>query len=342
MNFYKHHIGDYDQATRHLSFVEDAAYSRLIRKYYAEEKPLPADIKQVQRLVGAREKAEKEAVATVLDEFFVLQDDGWHNKRCDEEVAQANKQAEANRLIALEREAKKRARKEQEESTNRGGKQHESWLGSEGVGAGNREDSDAASIVSANNFPKSDSLGSPANPHKHSNSEHESWFSREPSQTPDTRHQTPDLKPTATSSLIADPASVPSGTLSAVAVSSMLIGWERDRGKIARGVSASNAQVMDLAAMHPTADELRKAYDLAVADRQATGDANPVNAGFVLALLGKVRNPPKPCPKSLAQMTDIELEAEAQRIGAHTHGYSRDQAIASIQAKRKQLEGAAA
>ena len=168
MNFYKHHIGDYDQATRHLSFVEDAAYSRLIRKYYAEEKPLPADIKQVQRLVGAREKAEKEAVATVLDEFFVLQDDGWHNKRCDEEVAQANKQAEANRLIALEREAKKRARKEQEETTNRVGKQHESWSGSE----------------------------------------HESWSSREPSQTPDTRHQTPDLKPLGESIASGTPATV--------------------------------------------------------------------------------------------------------------------------------------
>lgn len=154
MNFYKHHIGDYDQATRHLSFVEDAAYSRLIRKYYAEEKPLPADVKQVQRLVGARARDEKEAVETVLGEFFVLEADGWHNKRCDEELGKANKQAETNRQIALEREAKRRARMQNEQSTNRDQKQHESC----------------------------------------ETKEHESFASREPSQTPDTRHQTPDSR----------------------------------------------------------------------------------------------------------------------------------------------------
>lgn len=87
MNYYEHHLGDYAQATAHLSFVEDAAYSRCIRKYYADERPLPADIAAVQRLVGARTREERQAVETVLREFFVLADDGWRNKRCDEELA---------------------------------------------------------------------------------------------------------------------------------------------------------------------------------------------------------------------------------------------------------------
>lgn len=87
MNYYEHHIGDYAEATAHLSFVEDAAYSRMIRKYYATEKPLPADIRAIQRLIGARSKEEREAVQVVLDEFFVLQDDGWHQTRCDEDIA---------------------------------------------------------------------------------------------------------------------------------------------------------------------------------------------------------------------------------------------------------------
>lgn len=87
MNYFEHHIGDYAEATSHLSFVEDAAYSRCIRKYYATEKALPADAKAVQRLVGARSKEEKEAVVTVLEEFFELRDDGWHNERCDAEIA---------------------------------------------------------------------------------------------------------------------------------------------------------------------------------------------------------------------------------------------------------------
>lgn len=87
LNYYQHHIGDYAEATAHLSFVEDAAYSRLLRKIYAAEAPLPADTKAIQRLIGARTKEEREAVETVLQEFFTLNADGWHNKRADAEIA---------------------------------------------------------------------------------------------------------------------------------------------------------------------------------------------------------------------------------------------------------------
>lgn len=87
MNYYSHHLGDYAEATSHLTFVEDAAYSRLLRKYYAHEKPLIGDVQAVQRLCGARTKEEKQAVETVLAEFFVFTDNCWHHKRCDEEIA---------------------------------------------------------------------------------------------------------------------------------------------------------------------------------------------------------------------------------------------------------------
>lgn len=156
MNFYKHHIGDYAQATAHLSFVEDAAYSRMLRKYYAEEAPLPVDVAKVIRLIGARTREEKQAVQTILDEFFTLEADGWHNKRADEELARAGAQAETNRRIAEEREARKRARIVELQSTNR---------------ATDRSDD------------KHDSLD-------------DSFASREPSQTPDSRLQTPELPPT--------------------------------------------------------------------------------------------------------------------------------------------------
>jgi uncharacterized protein YdaU (DUF1376 family) len=70
----------------------------LIRKYYAQEKPLPADLAATQRLVSARTKEEKEAVETVLSEFFELRDDGWHNRRCDEEIERyLDKQIKAKR-----------------------------------------------------------------------------------------------------------------------------------------------------------------------------------------------------------------------------------------------------
>jgi len=114
MNYFELHIGDYVEATGHLSFVEDAAYSRLLRKYYATERPLPADLKAVQRLVGARTKEEREAVAIVLEEFFDLRDDGWHNDRCDEEIAKyqaAEPERAAKRENDKERQQRARARR---------------------------------------------------------------------------------------------------------------------------------------------------------------------------------------------------------------------------------------
>lgn len=116
MNFYKHHIGDYAAATAHLSFVEDAAYSRLLRIYYRDEGPLPADLKAVQRLAGARTRDEKAAVETVLEEFFSLAGDGWHSKRCDEEIAEQRDHAEErDERKAHETERKRRYRKRRSE-----------------------------------------------------------------------------------------------------------------------------------------------------------------------------------------------------------------------------------
>ena len=87
MNFYPHHIGDYAQATMHLNLIEDAIYSRLLRRYYAEEEPIVDDIAQVCRWVGARSEEEREAVPRILHEFFELHDGHWHNKRADAEIS---------------------------------------------------------------------------------------------------------------------------------------------------------------------------------------------------------------------------------------------------------------
>ena len=83
MNYYEHHIGDYDSATAHLSLLEDAVYRRLICLCYRTEAPLPSDVKQVCRLIRAVAKAERETTEAVLREFFTSRPDGWHNDRCD-------------------------------------------------------------------------------------------------------------------------------------------------------------------------------------------------------------------------------------------------------------------
>ena len=116
MNYFELHIGDLTEATAHLSMVEDGAYGRLLRKYYATEKPLPADVAKVQRLVGARTKEEREAVETVLTEFFELLDDGWHQSRCDAEISAFHAKQidrEAERENAKERQRRARERRKE-------------------------------------------------------------------------------------------------------------------------------------------------------------------------------------------------------------------------------------
>lgn len=94
MNFYPHHIGDYLTATAHLTWLEDAAYRRLLDVYYSREAKIPLDVGQACRLVRAASKDEKQAVETVLKEFFTQTEEGWSHTRCDAEIAKARALAE--------------------------------------------------------------------------------------------------------------------------------------------------------------------------------------------------------------------------------------------------------
>lgn len=97
MRHFAHHIGDYAAATAHLSFVEDAAYHRLLRRYYQDEKPLPTEFVAAQRLVGARSREEREAVKNVLEEFFTLTEQGWEQARAAREIEAYHVRAETAR-----------------------------------------------------------------------------------------------------------------------------------------------------------------------------------------------------------------------------------------------------
>jgi uncharacterized protein YdaU (DUF1376 family) len=117
MNFYSFHIGDYMTKTRHLSWEEDIAYRRLIDVYYGAEKSLPADKRAVYRLIVAVSPKQKQAVDAVLAEFFELQPDGYHNERCDAELAAHASKRDKARQSADMRWEKERAAKAHSEGT---------------------------------------------------------------------------------------------------------------------------------------------------------------------------------------------------------------------------------
>ena len=109
MNYYPFHIGDYLSATRHLSWEEDAAFRRLLDTYYTTERALPADLRQVCRLVLATTETQRQAVETVLGEFFQLTDSGWANTRADAEIVEMKERQSIAKAKANKRWDKHRA-----------------------------------------------------------------------------------------------------------------------------------------------------------------------------------------------------------------------------------------
>lgn len=116
MNYFTLHLGDYAEATSHLSLIEDGIYFRLIRKYYAREKPLPADLDKIAEWAVARSRQERQALDKVLSEFFELRDDGYHQQRCDEAIAdylEGEPEREAKRENGKSRKKRFRERRAQ-------------------------------------------------------------------------------------------------------------------------------------------------------------------------------------------------------------------------------------
>lgn len=97
MNFYKHHLGDYDGHTAHLSWDEDMAYTRLLRVYYRREEAIPDAEKY--RLARAASKSHRGAVDRVLSEFFTLVSGLWRQKRADMEIQTYQTQCQKNREV---------------------------------------------------------------------------------------------------------------------------------------------------------------------------------------------------------------------------------------------------
>jgi uncharacterized protein YdaU (DUF1376 family) len=83
MNFYPFHIGDYISHTSHLTDEEDLAYRRMIDLYYMTEQPFNDS-----STIARRIRSSVETVESILHEFFEFcEDDCWHSKRVDEEIA---------------------------------------------------------------------------------------------------------------------------------------------------------------------------------------------------------------------------------------------------------------
>ena len=79
--------------TAHLEPLEDLAYRRLLDLYYSSEAPIPLETE----LVSRRLRLGSEVVSKVLAEFFERCETGWHQARCDAEIADYKARADRAR-----------------------------------------------------------------------------------------------------------------------------------------------------------------------------------------------------------------------------------------------------
>lgn len=86
-----------------------------------------------------------------------------------------------------------------------------------------------------------------------------------------------------------EPEGQPAGTR-AGAIAAYLRKSEAERGKATK-IHSAHPLVQQWASKGVTDDQLREAYELAVADRVAAGEDTAINAGFLDVFLGKLLNP---------------------------------------------------
>lgn len=111
MNYYPHHIGDFDRATRHLTRIERSIYRDLLDVYYETEQPITLDLPKLKRKILANTEQESTAVEQVLNEFFTETPTGWFHSRCDEEIlayqSNSTQKSVAGKASAAARAARK-------------------------------------------------------------------------------------------------------------------------------------------------------------------------------------------------------------------------------------------
>lgn len=113
MHYYKRNLGDYAKKTGRLTMLQHGAYTLLIDSCYDRE-AFPT-LEQAIEWTWASNEAEIDAVKFVLSRFFTLDKDGCYvQDRILQELLHYHANADTNKRIAIEREAKRKNK-----STNR-------------------------------------------------------------------------------------------------------------------------------------------------------------------------------------------------------------------------------
>lgn len=95
MNYVQFHIGDWESGTRLLTPLEKGIYIDLLMLYYSTERPILRSY--FDRITRGYTEDERKAFDYVVSQYFQEQGDGFHNARCDAEIAKAAEKSEKAR-----------------------------------------------------------------------------------------------------------------------------------------------------------------------------------------------------------------------------------------------------
>lgn len=113
LRWYAHNLDEYDRDTGSLTMLQHGAYRLMLDEIYKTGRALPADLIEVHIIARANSKLDKAAVSLILNRYFKLQNDGWHNQRADEELQRAREISERRSNAGASGAAKKKQRYEQ-------------------------------------------------------------------------------------------------------------------------------------------------------------------------------------------------------------------------------------
>lgn len=84
--WYARNTRDYEEKTAHLSLLEHGVYSVLLDFYYKTSSPLPTSAEQLQRICRCISEDENKALASILEQYFIVKNGNYHNVRADKEI----------------------------------------------------------------------------------------------------------------------------------------------------------------------------------------------------------------------------------------------------------------
>lgn len=304
MNYYEKHIGDYIRDTVSLSMLEDGAYNRLMDQCYQTERPLPLDKKMIYRLARATSTAERKAVDFVVETFFQKSEEGYVQKRIQEEIERY-----------WERDTSKEQTRENDKERQRRARERRKQLFEELRSHGITPEFNTPSKELSRILSRVTSGGQSQESHENVTRDNTAI------QSPDTRHQTPDIKPEP--SLVASTV-VGTGEAQIERLSDSKRNVEIAvllRAKGVKPFTFAHPQAIEWAANPAVTDEILDAAVTQARDYKPTGDISP---NYLKPIVEQLLNPPAPSATQAKprddwtwKKSDAGIDRKGKELGMH-------------------------